>query len=78
MGFFKGGHQGPPAGRIEAGHKWAGGICVENVSFGYENERVIDDAHFHIDQGSLVSFIGPNGGGKSTLVETHFGFTGAG
>ena len=41
--------------------------------FGYGSEPVIENAHFHIEEGSFVSFIGPNGGGKSTLLKLMLG-----
>lgn len=53
--------------------RWDQGICVENVWFSYGEESVIESAHFHIEEGSFVSFIGPNGGGKSTLVKLILG-----
>lgn len=49
------------------------GINVEDVSFGYTAETVIRDAHFHVEEGSFVSFVGPNGGGKSTMVKLILG-----
>ena len=48
-------------------------IRVENVSFKYTNDTVIDNAHFHIKRGSFTCFVGPNGGGKSTLVKLLLG-----
>ncbi len=48
-------------------------IKVENVSFSYGRERVIEHAHFHIEEGSFASFIGPNGGGKTTLAKLILG-----
>ena len=48
-------------------------IRVENVSYAYANETVIENAHFHIEEGSFVSFIGPNGGGKTTLAKLILG-----
>jgi len=48
-------------------------IRVENVSFKYLKENVIENAHFHIERGSFTSFVGPNGGGKSTLAKLILG-----
>lgn len=48
-------------------------IRVENVSFSYKNDIVIKNAHFHIKKGSFTCFVGPNGGGKSTLVKLLLG-----
>lgn len=48
-------------------------IRVENVSFKYDSDTVINNAHFHIEQGSFTCFVGPNGGGKSTLAKLILG-----
>ena len=48
-------------------------IRVENVSFKYKSEKVIENAHFHIEKGSFTCFVGPNGGGKSTLAKLILG-----
>lgn len=48
-------------------------IRVENVSFKYKNDIVINNAHFHIERGSFICFVGPNGGGKSTLAKLILG-----
>lgn len=48
-------------------------IRVEHVSFAYEMENVVEKAHFHIQEGSFTSFVGPNGGGKSTLAKLLLG-----
>jgi ATP-binding cassette subfamily B protein len=42
-------------------------ILGENVSFSYENQRVIDNVSFEIPQGTTTAIIGPSGGGKTTL-----------
>jgi len=45
-------------------------IDFENVSFAYEaGKDIIRDATFSLDRGDSVSVIGPNGGGKSTLLK---------
>lgn len=48
-------------------------IRIEDVSFSYNKDIVIDRAHFHIEKGSFISFVGPNGGGKSTLAKLILG-----
>lgn len=48
-------------------------ILVENVSFAYGRQNVIEAAHFHIEKGSFCSFIGPNGGGKTTMARLVLG-----
>ena len=43
-------------------------IHVENVSFAYEeNEAIINDVSFTANPGEMVAFVGPSGGGKTTM-----------
>ena len=42
-------------------------IKGENVTFQYENRKVIDDVSFEIPEGSTTAIVGPSGGGKTTL-----------
>jgi zinc transport system ATP-binding protein len=48
-------------------------ICFEGVSFSYGRSLVIEDADFDIYKGESVCVIGPNGGGKSTLLKLILG-----
>ncbi|ABD45148.1 ABC transporter family protein [Ehrlichia chaffeensis str. Heartland] len=43
-------------------------INVENLSFFYSKEKVIDDISFQVKFGEIVTILGPNGGGKTTLI----------
>ncbi|VEH00194.1 Nickel import ATP-binding protein NikO [Slackia heliotrinireducens] len=43
-------------------------IEFDHVSFGYEDEPVLDDVSFAIRQGQAVALTGPNGCGKSTAL----------
>ena len=49
-----------------------GGIRFENVGFAYEQETgrkdALSDVSLDIKPGEVVAFVGPSGGGKSTLV----------
>ncbi len=47
-----------------------GAVCYEGLSFQYGrgNTRVIDDVSFEVNPGETVAFVGPSGGGKTTLV----------
>lgn len=44
-------------------------IEAENVSFTYNSNVVLDSVSFTIDKGDYVGIIGPNGGGKTTLLK---------
>ena len=49
-------------------------ISLKNVSFKYENTLVLNNVNFEIDKGDYVTIIGPNGGGKTTLLKLILGF----
>lgn len=44
-------------------------ITLTNVSFSYNREEAVKDVSININKGDYVGIIGPNGGGKSTLVK---------
>ena len=48
-------------------------ISLENVSFGYDGEDVLDRVNLRVEQGAFLAVIGPNGGGKTTLVKLLLG-----
>ena len=48
-------------------------VCFEGVSFSYGRNRVIEDADFDIYKGESVCVVGPNDGGKSTLLKLMLG-----
>ncbi len=43
---------------------------IENLSAGYGKKAVVRDISLEIEGGEIISLIGPNGGGKSTLLKT--------
>ncbi len=43
---------------------------LENVSVGYGDLTVIHDVSFRVDEGEVVSLVGSNGAGKSTILRT--------
>lgn len=52
------------------------GLCctkVENFSVSFGNTKVLEDVNLHIHCGELTAIIGPNGGGKSTLLKAMLG-----
>jgi zinc transport system ATP-binding protein len=48
-------------------------IVMHDVSFAYDGDVVISRVYFKIFPGDLVSLIGPNGGGKTTLFRLILG-----
>jgi zinc transport system ATP-binding protein len=46
---------------------------VENVSFGYGGEPVLEDVSLDVEPGAFLGIVGPNGSGKSTLLELMLG-----
>lgn len=44
-------------------------IELKNVSFSYSNEDVVRNVSLVIHQGDYVGLVGPNGGGKTTLLK---------
>ena len=48
-------------------------IAIEHVTYGYEEMAVLEDVSLTITQGDFILVIGPNGGGKTTLVKLILG-----
>ncbi len=48
-------------------------IELKNVSFSYGEEAVIDNINLSVHKGDYLGIIGPNGGGKSTLLRLMLG-----
>ena len=48
-------------------------ISIENVSFAYNKENVLQDIILSVDEGDFVGIIGCNGSGKSTLMKLLIG-----
>ena len=46
---------------------------IKDLSAGYEGEIIIKDIDLDIDHGEFFGLIGPNGGGKSTLLKAILG-----
>jgi iron complex transport system ATP-binding protein len=49
-------------------------IQAANVSFGYSERTVLHDVSLSIRRGEIVSLLGPNGCGKTTLLKVLLGF----
>lgn len=48
-------------------------IKLENVTYGYNSDLVLEDISFKADQGDLLGIIGPNGAGKTSLFSLILG-----
>lgn len=48
-------------------------VEMENVSFKYEKEWVVQDVDLSIYEGQFLGLVGPNGSGKSTLIQLMLG-----
>jgi len=48
-------------------------VSVANVSFAYDHLSVLEDINLTIHKGDFLGIIGPNGGGKTTLVKIILG-----
>jgi zinc transport system ATP-binding protein len=48
-------------------------IKFENVTFGYTSVPVVENVNFTIRKGEFISIVGPNGGGKTTLLKMILG-----
>jgi len=46
---------------------------VENVSFSYNGLTVLENVSFTVEEKAFLAFIGPNGGGKTTLIKLLLG-----
>lgn len=51
----------------------SGVVCLKNVSFRRGEKVILEDITFCIDQGIFLGVIGPNGGGKTTLLKLILG-----
>jgi zinc transport system ATP-binding protein len=49
-------------------------ISIENLDFSYEKANVLENVTLEIKKGEFVGIIGPNGGGKTTLLKIIMGF----
>ncbi len=44
-------------------------ISIENLTFAYKKDIVLDNLNFNIEKPSFTCIMGPNGSGKSTLIK---------
>ncbi len=48
-------------------------ISINNLTVGYDRHPALHHINANIEQGQMIAIIGPNGGGKSTLLKTIIG-----
>jgi zinc transport system ATP-binding protein len=48
-------------------------IMLEKISFAYDGLLALEDVSLEVDEGEFVGLVGPNGGGKSTLLRIVLG-----
>jgi zinc transport system ATP-binding protein len=48
-------------------------ISVENISFSYNSSPVLIDVNFTVEEKDIIWIVGPNGGGKTTLLKLILG-----
>lgn len=48
-------------------------IALEDVTFSYDGYPVLENVNLKVAQGDFVSIVGPNGGGKTTLLKLMLG-----
>ncbi len=48
-------------------------VDIDHVSFSYEGQSILNAVSFAVPEGSYVGIVGPNGGGKTTLLKIMLG-----
>lgn len=48
-------------------------ISIKNLSFTYDKQQVLDNINLEVQENDFLAIIGPNGGGKSTLLKSILG-----
>jgi len=48
-------------------------VEIRNVCFSYNGQEVLQDVNFDVAEGDFIAMIGPNGGGKTTLLRLMLG-----
>ena len=48
-------------------------INVRNLWFSFDGQPVLKDVTFEVNEGEFLALIGPNGGGKTTLLKLLLG-----
>ena len=48
-------------------------LTFEHVTFGYTAQPVVEDISFSVERGEFFALVGPNGGGKTTVLKLALG-----
>lgn len=48
-------------------------LSLENVSFAYGEKEILTNVNLQIPRGAFLGLVGPNGGGKTTLIQLMLG-----
>ncbi|RLM76239.1 ABC transporter ATP-binding protein [Halorubrum sp. Atlit-26R] len=49
---------------VDEGH-----VAYDDVSFGYDDETIVEDIDFEVEGGETLALVGPTGAGKSTVLK---------
>ncbi len=44
-------------------------LKIENLTLKYDNRKILDDINISVEKGNVITILGPNGGGKTSLVK---------
>ncbi|MFC2947189.1 metal ABC transporter ATP-binding protein [Virgibacillus sediminis] len=48
-------------------------VSMQNVTYAYERKNVLEHIDFELPKGAFMGLVGPNGGGKTTLIKLILG-----